>query len=335
MIPPEWLDQAARRLQGQIKQTPLTYDPELNLYLKWENRQHTGSFKIRGALNKILTLQPWELERGLVTASAGNHGQGVAYAARMVNAQVVVFVSEHAVPAKIEAMRALGAQVRLVPGGYDAAERSAQAFAAKTGGAWISPYNDGQVIAGQATLGLELAQQLAGRTGEGYPRTVIVPVGGGGLIAGMGMALQRMDPRPRLVGAQSTASPFFHALYTRGSQAGVVKRESLADGLAGAVEEDAITIPLGRSWVDGFVLVSEEEIRAAVAFAWRRYGEKIEGAASAALAAVLGQQVAGRPALVIISGGNIQPELFEQICGDDRPGLAVSEGSSRGGGQCG
>src|SRR5512133_3464053 len=109
MIPSDWLDLAARRLQGQIRQTPLTYDSDLDLYLKWENRQVTGSFKIRGAINKVLSLAPWEQQRGLVTASAGNHGQGVAVAGRLVGAPVTVFASDHAVPAKIEAMRALGA----------------------------------------------------------------------------------------------------------------------------------------------------------------------------------------------------------------------------------
>jgi threonine dehydratase len=311
MIPPEWLDQAARRLQGQIEQTPLTYDTELKLYLKWENRQQTGSFKIRGALNKILTLEPWERQRGLVTASAGNHGQGVAYAARMFATQAIVFASEHAVAAKVAAMRALGAQVRLVPGGYAAAETAAQAFAAETGATWISPYNDGQVIAGQATLGLELAQQLVGQQA---PRAVIVPVGGGGLIAGIGLALQRQEPRPHLVGAQSEASPFFHALYTRGSQAGVVELDSFADGLAGAVEHGSSTIPLVQNWADAFILVKEEEIAAAVAFAWQRYGEKIEGAAGASLAAALSGRVSERPAVVIISGGNIQPELHQSLC---------------------
>jgi threonine dehydratase len=313
MIPPEWLDQAARRLQGQIEQTPLTYDPELKLYLKWENRQQTGSFKIRGALNKILALEPWERQRGLVTASAGNHGQGVAYAARMLEAHSIVFASEHAVPAKVNAMRALGAEVRLVPGGYEAAERAGLAFAVGSGATWISPYNDAQVIAGQATLGLELAQQLPA---QDFPRAVIVPVGGGGLIAGMGMALQHMDPRPQLVGAQSVASPFFHALFTRGSQAGVLERESLADGLAGAVEDGSITVPLARHWADAFVLVKEEEIAAAVVFAWRRYGEKIEGAAGAALAAALYSPGIEKPAAVILSGGNIQPELHDALCSE-------------------
>src|SRR5512138_867909 len=129
MISPEWLDLAKRRIEGQIRRTPLTYDAELDTFLKWENRQVTGSFKIRGALNKVLSLEPWEQQRGLVAASAGNHGQGVAVAGQQVGAPVTVFASQHAVPAKVDAMRALGAEVRLVPGGYGAAERAGLAYA--------------------------------------------------------------------------------------------------------------------------------------------------------------------------------------------------------------
>lgn len=314
MIPLEWLDQAARRLHGQVGQTPLTYDPELDLYLKWENRQLTGSFKIRGALNKIFSLEPWEQQRGLVTASAGNHGQGVAYAGQLVHARVIVFASDHAVPAKVEAMRALGAEVHLVDGGYEAAERTAQAYAAENGCTWISPYNDGQVIAGQGTVGKELVEQISEKQAALFPQAVIVPVGGGGLISGVGMALQGLNPRPKLIGAQSTASPFFHALYYRKSQAGVVEEESLADGLAGAVEDGAITIPLVRGWADGLVLVTEDDIARAIAYAWQRFGEKIEGSAGAALAAALGIAESERPVAVILSGGNIQPEIHAGIC---------------------
>src|SRR5512133_61419 len=161
MIPSDWLDLATRRLQGQVEQTPLTYDPQLDLFIKWENRQVTGSFKIRGALNKVLSLEPWEQQRGLVTASAGNHGQGVALAARQVGARAIVFASNHAVPAKVEAMRALGAEVRQVPGGYELAEQTGLKFAVEQGKTWVSPYNDAQVIAGQATIGLEILEQLA------------------------------------------------------------------------------------------------------------------------------------------------------------------------------
>jgi threonine dehydratase len=315
MIPSEWLDLAARRLQGQVHQTPLTYDPELDLYLKWENRQITGSFKIRGALNKVFSLEPWEQQRGLVTASAGNHGQGVAVAGRLVNAPVTVFASNHAIPTKVEAMRALGADVRLIEGGYEAAERTAQAYAAEKGSTWISPYNDPQVISGQATIGLEVLQQMAPR----LPGTVIVPVGGGGLIAGIGVAMTSVTPRPKMVGAQSVASPFFFALYNHGTQYGVVELESLADGLSGAVEESSITIPLVRRYVDDFILVTEEQIAQAISYAWRKHGEKIEGSAAVPLAAVISgsarnHPVGDGPFVVIISGGNIQPEVHRQIC---------------------
>ncbi len=315
MIPSEWLDLAARRLQGQVYQTPLTYDPELDLYLKWENRQVTGSFKIRGALNKILSLEPWELQRGLVTASAGNHGQGVAVAGQRANAPVTVFASNHAVPTKIEAMRALGAEVKLVEGGYEAAERAGQAYAAEKGSTWISPYNDPQIIAGQATIGLEILQQMAPE----LPGTIIVPVGGGGLIAGIGAAMAEAAPRPKIIGAQSVASPFFFALYNHGTQYGVVELESLADGLAGAVENGSITIPLVRRYVDDFILVTEEQIARAIAYAWHKHGEKIEGSAAVPLAAVMSGVVQKHhaqeaPFVVVISGGNIEPEVFGRIC---------------------
>lgn len=318
MIPVEWMEQAKRRLDGLIHHTPLTHDPDNSLYLKWENRQITGSFKIRGALNKVLCLERWEQQRGLVTASAGNHGQGVAYAARRVGAPVIVFASENASPTKVEKMRALGADVRLVPGGYEDAERAGLDFAAHNELTWVSPYNDGQVIAGQATVGLEIIEQM----GSVMPEAIIVPVGGGGLIGGIGAAVQDMDPRPLVIGVNSEASPFFHAIFTTGSQTGVEEQPSLADGLAGAVEEGSITIPLVRSFADRFLLVSEEQVERAVAFAYHRYGEVIEGSAAVALAAALDRDQLtrltlapnGGPIAVVISGGNIQPELHQQIC---------------------
>jgi threonine dehydratase len=309
------LDLAARRLQGQILQTPLTHDAELDIYLKWENRQKTGSFKIRGALNKVLTLEPWEQQRGLVTASAGNHGQGVAYAGSLVGVPVIVFASDHAVPSKVEAMRALGADVRLVAGGYEAAERAAQAYALEAGATWISPYNDGQVIAGQSTVGMEVIEQLHPQV----PAAVLVPVGGGGLAAGVGAAMERVSPRPQVIGVQSVASPFFYALFNHGSQYGVVELDSLADGLAGAVENSSMTIPMARRLLSEMLLVTEEQVSRAVAYAWQKYNEKIEGSAAVTLAAVLSGMLQDRgpaagPLVVVISGGNIQPEIHAQIC---------------------
>lgn len=323
MIPHIWLEQAQTRLAAHVRQTPLVYDDSLDLYLKWENQQITGSFKIRGAMNKVLTLQPWELARGLVAASAGNHGQGVALAGQLVGAPVVIFASENAVPAKIEAMRKLGAQVHLVPGGYGEAETAGLAYAAANQATWISPYNDGQVIAGQATLAQEILQALP-RLSE---LTWLVPVGGGGLISGIAAALSaQRDVNPatatshRLVGVQSEASPFFHALFHTGSQDGVIELPSLADGLSGPVQPGSLTIPMLRAGADDLILVSEAEILQAIAFAWQRYQQRIEGSAAVTLAACLSGKFTRRPALAVITGGNIQPELHTEIIHGHYPG---------------
>lgn len=312
MIPREWLEEAAERICSHISFTELSYFPEQDIYIKWENHQVTGSFKIRGALNRVLSLEPWELEHGLVAASAGNHGQGVAYAGKLVGAKVIIFASDHASPMKLEAMRQLGAEVRLVPGLYGDAELAGIAYAKESGAAWISPYNDPQVIAGQGTIGLELCKDLPPLENAVW----IVPVGGGGLISGIGAALDSYRPQPRLIGTQSVTSSFMHDLFYSGSQDETIEYPSLADGLAGTVEPGSVTIPMIRQMVDDIVLVTEKEIAQAVVFCWRNYNERIEGSAAAALAAVLTGKVSQRPAVVIISGGNIQEETLQEILND-------------------
>ncbi len=321
MIPYEWLEEAAERIAPHIVKTPLTYDPNNDLYLKWENHQVTGSFKIRGAVNKVLGLQPWEQQRGLVAASAGNHGQGVAVAGRLVGAPVTIFASAAAVPAKLEAMRALGAGLRLVEGGYGEAEQAALEYVARTGQTWISPYNDGQVIAGQGTLGMEVRSQLPDH--DSY--TWVVPVGGGGLISGIGAALHAfaeasapsLSETHSLVGVQSEASPFAHALFHGGRQEEVTELPSLADGLSGPVEPGSLTLPMLRQCAKDILLVSEAEISWAIAYAWERYAERLEGAAATALAAALTGKVSARPAVIILSGGNIQPEIHARVVAEN------------------
>jgi threonine dehydratase len=303
MIPYTWILEAQERLAEHIRCTPLTYDAELDLYIKWENQQVTGSFKARGALNKVLALQDWERQRGLVAASAGNHGQGLALAGQLCEAPVIIFASEHASPTKIAAMQAMGAEVRLVPGGYGEAEAAGLAYASQHQATWVSPYNDGQVIAGQGSLGLETLKQLPDLPQAAW----VVPVGGGGLISGIGAAIRSgAQTDHRLIGVQSEASPFMHALFHLGSQAEVVELTSLADGLSGPVEHGSLTIPMTRQMADDVRLVSESEIAQAMHYSWQRYQERIEGSAATALAAVLTGKVPERPAVVIISGGNIQ-----------------------------
>ncbi len=309
MIPYEWTEQAERRIAAHIRETPLGHDAKRGLYLKWENRQITGSFKPRGALNKVLVLEDWERTSGLVAASAGNHGQGVALAGRITKAPVEVFVSEHAVPAKIQAMRELGARIHSVEGGYAEAESAGRRYAEEQRRIFVSPYNDGQVIAGQATMGLEIERQLA----DVHAANWIVPAGGGGLVAAMGTLFSRLPDPPKLIAVQAAASPFGHRIFHQHTQEGVQDLPTLADGLSGAIEDGSVTIPMMERFVDDFLIVSEEEIEQAIAFAWYAYGERIEGSAAVALAAILSGRVRERPSVLILTGGNIQPEVHDAI----------------------
>jgi threonine dehydratase len=309
MILSDQVDSANARIAPHILRTPLTYDAARALYIKWENHQKTGSFKARGALNKILSLSPQEREAGIVTASAGNHGQGVALAGGLTGAQVTCFVSEHAVPVKVNAMRALGAEIIAVPGGYPEAEAAGRAFAMQHKRMYVSAYNDEQVIAGQGTIGLEVAQAV----GRNIISTYFVPVSGGGLIAGIGLALSRVSPRPRLVGVQPETAPFMHGLFYNGTQDGIPDLPSLADGLTGAVEADSVTIEMVKKLVDEIVLVSEEEIAQTVAFAFHEYGEVVEPSGAVSLAAALRASAWNGPKVAIVSGGNIQPEVHARL----------------------
>ncbi len=308
MIPYEWFEQAQARIASHIKQTPLTYDAQRELFIKWENQQVTGSFKPRGALNKVLSLEDWERQAGLVAASAGNHGQGVALAGRITGAPVEVFVSSHAVPAKVQAMQKLGARIHSVEGGYAEAEAAGRKYAAENQRTFVSPYNDGQVIAGQGTIALEILSQSS-TTAANW----LIPTGGGGLISSFGAIFANKIQRPKLIGVQAAASAFTHSLFHRHTQEGIEDLPTLADGLSGAVEAGSVTIPMIERYVDDFLLVSEEEIERAMAFAWYVYHEKIEGSGAVGLAAILAGKVKARPSMVIVTGGNVQPEVHERI----------------------
>jgi threonine dehydratase len=307
MIPLEWLEQAEIRIQPHIYNTPLTYDPNFDIYLKWENHQVTGSFKVRGALNKTLTLQEWEREKGIVTASAGNHGMGVALAGKICEVPVTIFIPENTPPIKKKAILELGAEVQLVTGGYGDAEHAGIAYTSSRDSIWISPYNDGQVIAGQGTVGMEIFEVI--QSSQAW----LVPTGGGGLISGIGAVLDSVDNRPKLIGIQSEASPFMHDLFYHGSQENSRESPSIAEGLAGPVEDRSVTITLAKRFVDDFILVTEEEIQTAITYAWKNYNEMIEGSAAVSLAAILFDKVSSRPAILIITGGNIQSDVHANI----------------------
>src|SRR5581483_7459481 len=241
---------AEQRIRPYIRETPLDYSAQLSSLarchasVKLENLQYTGSFKVRGALNKLLSLTPEQRARGVVTASSGNHGVGVAYGLHQLGVQGTVFVTEHASTTKVEAIKRLGAHMRLY--GQDSArtEACAREYARSEGIVYISPYNDPQVIGGQGTIAVELTRQIE------LIDTIFVALGGGGLVSGIAAYLKTLFPHVRVVGCSPQNSPvMIESLKARH----IVEMESLptlSDGTAGGVEPDAITFPLCQQLMD-------------------------------------------------------------------------------------
>jgi threonine dehydratase len=306
---------ARERIAPHVMGTPATHDEVLGqrlgaeVWFKWENRQKTGSFKLRGALNKILTLSSECASCGVLAASSGNHGQGVAYAARLLGARAAIYVPDDTPRKKLRGMARLGAEVVTVPGGYGAAEEAALAVASHSEAVWVSAYNDPDIITGAGTLALEWLEQVPTLD------LLLVPTGGGGLISGVGLAVKAVKPDVWVVGVQAMASAALHAAFHGRDMDDVAHRPTLADGLAGPVEKGSITVPLVEQVVDEMLLVSEVEIERAMAYAYRLHGEVIEGAGAVGLAAMLTGKVdgAGRVIGVLVSGGNVDPERHSEI----------------------
>lgn len=301
---------AEARVRQRLAETPLVPWPAKGMWLKCENLQVTGSFKIRGALNKILALPSESLRRGLVAASAGNHGIGCALAASAVGADLTVVVPQDVVDRKRRVLEDLGARVLLAKGDFSVAETDAKRLALEQGAVWVSPYNDPLVVAGQGTLGLEIARQLPFRTGGETPE-VFVPVSGGGLLAGVALGLREAGVPARIIGVQTEAAPYMHRFFYGGDPEHVVETPTLADGLAGAVDSGSITWELVRTLADAVVLVSEPEIAGWLGEIHRTFGMLVEPSAAVAAAAAGRSSAAQRVA--ILSGGNADPELLVRI----------------------
>jgi threonine dehydratase len=304
---------AEARVRPHLLETPLlAWDPG-TLWLKCENEQLTGSFKLRGALNKVLGLSGAELDRGLVAASAGNHGIGVALAAQIAGARATVVVPRQVVTRKRLALEALGAEVVLASGDYAVAEQEGHSLADERGAVWISPYNDFEVIAGQGTLGLELAGQMRQQDLiDGAD--VFVPVSGGGLLAGVGLGLRLGGVQARVFGVQTESAPYFHRFLHGGDPASVVERPTIADGLAGAVEAGSVTWELVRDVAEDVILIDEDEIAEALLDVYHRTGMIVEPSAAVAVAAAR-RGGAGRRSVAVLSGGNADRGLFDRLLG--------------------
>jgi threonine dehydratase len=301
--------EARRRLRGRVLRKPLQPSPWLSsnanagVYIKNEAANLTGSFKIRGALNAALKLREL-LDRQpptIVTASAGNHGRAMALAAEQLGLRCVVFTPKNAPDAKQNAIRRHGAILNSECADYDAAERQARAFADREGGIYVSPYNHADVIAGAGTVALEVVEAMP------LFDVAVIPLGGGGLASGMGLALRAVTPHVTIVGVEVEASsPFAHSLQA-GRITEITPRPSLADGLVGNLERDAMTFPLVQRLADRVVTVSEDELRRAMkglAFEERLI---VEGAGAAATAAILAGKAAapGQRVVAMVTGGNV------------------------------
>jgi len=307
--------QAEGRIRPYIRETILEYSTYLsqvggaNVYCKLENLQYTGSFKARGAMNKLLSLNPGELARGVVTASTGNHGLAMARSMRELNATGIVFVTENASPSKVQAIERLGAEVRYY--GKDCLETEvyARRYAAQNRMTYVPPYNDPQVIGGQGTVGVELERQLDEIDG------VFVSLGGGGLISGVASYLKSTHPDARIIGCSPENSQVMIQSVKAGRILDLPSLPTLSDGTAGGIEPGSITFDLCRQLVDEYVTVREDEIKENLWLFMETHHMLIEGAAAVAVASYLKTRVrfAGNNVVIVICGANISPETLKEI----------------------
>lgn len=301
------LQGARERLRRYLTPTPLEEANGIGqLWLKLENTNRTHSFKCRGALNALLSLDEATRARGVVAASSGNHAQGVAYAARLLGVQARIVMPEDAARRKVAGVRRLGAEAILFGETYEAAEAEAHRLSRESGAFYLSPYNNPLVIAGGGTVGLEILDQLPA------VERVVVPVGGGGLISGIALAIKAARPDVELVGVNPLVSPDMYNLFYRLEHP--TDEDTLADALRGAIEADSITIDLVGHLVDRMVLVSEDDIARAIQFMAIEQGWIAEGGGVVGLAAIQNGGVElDRPTVAVISGGNIDTDVLRDV----------------------
>jgi len=307
---------AERRIRAHVRETPVEDSPALGaatgcrVYLKLENLQRTGSFKLRGATNKLHSLDARDRSRGVVAASTGNHGMAVACAARSLSCPALIFVPDNAVNSKVKAIRGFGAEI--VRHGDDsvAAEIAARSHALEHGTAFLSPYNDPEVIAGQGTIACELERQIDGRIDA-----VFASLGGGGLISGVGGYLKSVNPEVRVAACSPENSRVMHESLRAGKILELASAPTLSDGTAGGVEPGAITFDLCREIVDDSIVVDEDEIRQALRLIIEQHHTLIEGAAAVAVAGLLAEKdrYRGQNVVIVLCGANIDAGTLKSV----------------------
>ena len=313
--PASAIEIAVGRIRPYVRQTPVEFSPyfsevvKAQIYLKLENLQHTGSFKVRGAFNKLLSMGPEELKRGCVVASSGNHGAAMAYAMAELGVRGIIFVPEGTSQTKVDAVRRLGGQIEIHPDEALETELHARRFAEQEGMVYVSPYNDAAVVAGQGTIGAELNGQLDGVD------VVFASVGGGGLIGGIAAHLKNSPRRVRVVGCLPENSPVMARSAEAGRIVDMEAKPTLSDGTAGGIEAGAITFDLCERFVDEYVLVSEEEIKVAMRQFMNAHHMLLEGAAGVALAGLSKKrrEFEGLKQVAVICGANISLDTLKTV----------------------
>lgn len=315
MIALENIIQAKKRINGVINKTPFAHAPALSelsgaeIYLKKENLQLTGAFKIRGAYNKIASLADNERNKGVVAASAGNHAQGVAYSAKEFDIKATIVMPEATPLLKVVGTKMLGAEVILNGNNYDEACSFATQYAEDNNMIFIHPFEDEEVVAGQGTLGLEMFNELS------TIDTVVVPIGGGGLIVGVASALKQLDSNIRIIGVGAKGAPSFHNSYKNKKIINSQSVRTIADGIA-VRDTCEFNLKNALDCVDDVVLVDEEEIASAILFLLERQKLVVEGAGAAGVAAIMHQKFPFYPKEkigTILSGGNIDVQMLSVI----------------------
>jgi threonine dehydratase len=311
------IQQAQETIASYIKPTPLTRSKFLselcsdNVFLKLENEQVTRSFKIRGVINKLLNLSSEEKARGVATASAGNHGQAVAYCSQKLGFSAKIVVPINTPKIKVEGIKQYDANLLLFGETYTEAEKKAKENATQEGRLYISPYNDELIVAGHGTVGLEILKELPNVD------VVIVPVGGGGLISGISIAVKSQKPSIQVIGVQSEALPIMYESLKAGKIVPPHRHEpyTIAEGLSGGIEKGSITFTIAQQYVDEVLLVREESIRQAIYLLWKNENQVAEGSGVAGVAAPLenSDSFTRQTVAIVVTGGNIDDSLFKNI----------------------
>lgn len=310
MVTIDQIYSARERLRGIARVTPLNPTKSLgeNIYIKSENLQLTGAFKLRGAFNKLACLSQEEKERGVIACSAGNHAQGVALSATRLGIRSVVCMPATAPISKIHATENYGAEVVLVPGTYDDAAAKAAELAREHGYTFAHPFDDAYVIAGQGTIGIEILEQLPD------VQQVVVPIGGGGLISGIAMAIKTLRPSCRVIGVQAAGAPSMYNAIKEGKISTLAHVSTIADGIA-VKRPGELTFEMVKKYVDDVVVVDDSQVAAAIVALMEDQKTVAEGAGACAVAAVLSGLVdtENQKTVCVVSGGNVDMTTLSRV----------------------